>query len=89
MFSCLSHVLNLQSAWNETTVKKETVGATTAHLPGGHDVVVVDDLDERLDLGTLSDALLAHVLGDLEGVTLNTGNKGVAITTLLGSLIDM
>ena len=58
-------------------------------LPGGHQVVVVDNLDERLDLGTLGDALLAHVLGDLEGVTLDTSNDSVTVTALLGTLIDM
>ena len=52
-------------------------------------MVVVDNLDERLDLGALGNALLAHVLGDLEGVTLDTGNDGVTVTALLGSLIDM
>ena len=52
-------------------------------------MVVVDDLDEWLDLGALSDALLAHVLGDLEGVTLDTGNDGVSIAALLGAIIDM
>lgn len=29
---------------------------------------VVDDLDERLDLGSTNNSLLAHVLGHLEGV---------------------
>jgi len=58
-------------------------------LPGGHHVVVVDNLDERLDLGTLGNTLLAHVLGDLEGVTLDTSDDGVTVTALLGTLIDM
>jgi len=52
-------------------------------------VVVVDDLDEGLDLRALGDALLAHVLGDLEGVTLDTGNNGVTVAAFLGSLINM
>jgi len=58
-------------------------------LPGGHQVVVVDNLDERLDLGALGDTLLAHVLGDLEGVTLDTGDNGMSITAFLGTIIDM
>ena len=52
-------------------------------------MVVVDNLDERLDLGTLGNTLLAHVLGDLEGVTLDTSDDGVTVTALLGTLIDM
>ena len=58
-------------------------------LPSGHQVFVVDNLDERLDLGALGDALLAHVLGDLEGVTLDTGDDGMTVTALLVSLINM
>lgn len=38
------------------------------HVSGGEEVGVVDDLDERLNLGSTSDSLLAHVLGHLEGV---------------------
>jgi hypothetical protein len=30
------------------------------YVPSGHHVVVVDDLDERLDLGALGNLLLAH-----------------------------
>jgi hypothetical protein len=52
-------------------------------------VVVVDNLDERLDLGALGNALLAHVLGELEGVALDTSDDGVSVTAFLGSIIDM
>lgn len=45
-------------------------------VTGGHQVVVVDDLDERLDLGAAVDKLLTHAAGDLEGVTLDTGDNG-------------
>lgn len=38
------------------------------HVSGGEEVGVVDDLDERLNLGSTSNSLLAHVLGHLEGV---------------------
>lgn len=47
-------------------------------VTGGHQVVEVDDLDERLDLGALGDPLLTHAAGDLEGVALDTGDQGVA-----------
>ena len=42
-----------------------------------HQVVVVCDLDEGLDLGALLGALLAHALRHLEGVALDAGDEGV------------
>lgn len=47
-------------------------------VASGHQVVVVDDLDEGLDLGSLLLASLGHAAGDLGGVALNTGDQGVA-----------
>lgn len=38
-------------------------------VTGGEEVSVVDDLDEGLDLAALGELLLAHRLGDLQGVT--------------------
>jgi hypothetical protein len=43
----------------------------------GHDVVVVHSLHEGLNLGASLDLLLAHVAGNLQGVSLNTGNESV------------
>lgn len=40
-------------------------------------MVVVDDLDERLDLGSLSNLLGTVLLGDLQWVPFNTGNQSV------------
>lgn len=45
-------------------------------VTGGHDVGVVDDLDEGLDAGTTSDALGTHGLGDLEGSGFDTDDQG-------------
>lgn len=39
------------------------------HVSGGEEVGVVDDFDERLDLGSLGDLLLAHRLGHFQGVS--------------------
>ena len=47
------------------------------HVPGGHDVVVVDSLDEWLDLGSPLDLLLAHAASHLQGVSLDAGNQSV------------
>ena len=51
-------------------------------------MVVVDDLDERLDLGALGDTLLAHATGDLLGVALDTGDERVREGVSLGALVD-
>lgn len=57
------------------------------HVSGGEEVGVVDDLDERLNLGSTSNSLLAHVLGHLEGVPLNASNNGVGVRSLLGPVV--
>lgn len=41
-------------------------------VTSGHDVIVVNDLDEGLNLGTTSDTLSTHRLGDLEGSLFDT-----------------
>lgn len=56
-------------------------------VTSGHQVVVVDDLDEGLDSSSLGDLLFAVLLGHLEGVSLNTSNQGVAEWVRLGALI--
>jgi hypothetical protein len=48
-------------------------------------VVVVDDLDERLDLAALGLAVLRHTAGDLLGVTLDTGDQRVGVGVSLSS----
>jgi len=53
-----------------------------------HDVVVVDNLDERLDLGALLDLGLGHPAGNLLRVTLDTSDKGVREAVGLGAAID-
>lgn len=54
----------------------------------GHEVGVVDTLDERLDSGTLGDLLVAVLTVDLLGVTLNTNHKGMAVGVSLGALVE-
>jgi len=63
------------------TLKLESVA-------GGHQVVVVDDLDEGLDLGALLLSGLGHAAGDLAGVPLDAGDEGVAVGVGLGALVD-
>lgn len=63
------------------------VGTEVEGVSSGHHVVVVDDLDEGLDLGSLGDLLGVHVGGDLERVSLDTGNQSMGEGVSLGSLI--
>lgn len=57
-------------------------------VTGGHQVVVVDDLDEGLDLGALLLAGLGHAAGDLGGVALDAGDDGVAEGVRLVAVVD-
>lgn len=57
-------------------------------VAGGHQVVVVDDLDEGLDLGALLLASLGHPAGDLLGVALDTGDQGVTEGVRLVAIVD-
>ena len=54
-------------------------------VTGGHQVVVVDNLDERLDAAALLDGLLPHAAGDLQWVALNTSDDGVGEGLGLGT----
>merc|ERR1719482_2413972 len=62
-------------------------------VPGGHDVGVVDDLDEGLDAGAALHKLLhlggglAHALGDGERGLGDAGNDAVAVGALLAAVI--
>ena len=57
-------------------------------VAGGHQVVVVDDLDEGLDLGALLLAGLAHAASELAGVSLDTGNDGMTVGVGLGAVVN-
>jgi hypothetical protein len=56
-------------------------------LPSGHHVVVVNNLNERLDLGTLGGLLLTHGLGNLERRTFDTSNNGITVRSILGTFV--
>lgn len=64
----------LQSLFADNSLQVVELKGVTS----GHDVVVVDKLNERLDLVSLSSLLLVVLLGDGLGVLLNTSNKGVS-----------
>lgn len=62
-------------------------GLNVQRVSCGHQVVVVDQLDEGLDLGSLCDLLGGHALGHLQGCALNTHHHGVGEGVLLGTII--
>lgn len=51
--------------------------APLEYLPSGHQMVVVVDLDEGLDLGSLLQLLLAHVLCHFAWVALNASHQSM------------
>ena len=57
-------------------------------VPRGHEVVVVDGLDEGLDLVALLLSRLGHAAGDLGGVSLDAGDEGVAVGVRLVAAVD-
>ena len=57
------------------------------NLPSGHHVVVVDDLNERLDLGALGDLLLTHGLGDLERSAFDTSDNSITVGSVFGTFV--
>jgi hypothetical protein len=71
LLDVLLGVLTLGGLLEGVAVDGTLEGLELEHVTGGEEVGVVDDLDERLDLGSLGDLLLAHRLGHLEGVTAN------------------
>lgn len=62
---------------------------TTEHQPSGHQVVVVEHLDEGLDLGPLGDLLLAHGSGHLAGIAVDARDQSVAVRTVGCAVIDI
>lgn len=61
-------------------------------VAGGHQVIVVNHLDEGLDLRALLLAGLGHAAGDLGGVALDAGNhsvtEGVGLVAVVNGLDD-
>lgn len=53
----------------------------------GHQVVVVYNLDKRLNLSSLGNFLSTHGLGYLQRLSLDTGDNGVWERVRLGTLI--
>lgn len=57
-------------------------------VTGGHQVIVVQYLQERLDLGLLLQLGLAHGLGNLAGVSVDTGYESMTEWLVRSAIID-
>jgi hypothetical protein len=58
-------------------------------LPSGHNVVVVDDFNERLDARSLSNAFLTHRLCNLQRILFDTSDNGVGVFALFSTIIKV
>ena len=67
-------------------VKKDT--RWTNLVASGHQVVVVDELEERLDLRSLGNLLLRHGLGDLARVAVDAGDDAVAKFSVIVAVVE-
>jgi len=56
-------------------------------VAGGHQVVVVDNLDEGLDAAAAVHELLTHAAGNLQRVALDTGDDGEGEGVRLGASV--
>ena len=58
-----------------------------SRLPGWHQVIAIDNTDERFDLGSLLDLLLAHLLGDLAWIAINACYQTMRIRSVGRALV--
>ena len=61
------------------------VDFSSDYVSGGHQVVQIHVLDERLDIGLLLDLFLAHSLGHLSRVPFDSCHQSVGELSLLGT----
>ncbi len=80
----MSTTTNINKQNNGTTVNRKY-----RHRPGGHEVVVVEHLDEGLDLGPLGDLLLAHGCGHLTGIAVDACDQSVAVRTVGCAIVNV
>jgi hypothetical protein len=57
-------------------------------VSGGHEVIVIDGLEERLYFTSLGNAFFAHSCGDFAGIALDASNEGMAVGVSLGAFIE-
>lgn len=72
-----------QGVWGDSVLERLNV----QRVSSWHQVVVVDQLDEWLDLGSLGNLLGVVSSGDLQWTSLNTNDNGVWERVRLGTVI--
>lgn len=72
-----------QGIWSNSILERLNVQGVS----GWHQVVVVNQLDERLDSDSLGDLLGAVGLDDLQWASLDTNNNGVWEGVSLGAIV--
>lgn len=72
-----------QGVWSDGSLE----GLNIQGVSGWHQVVVVDQLDERLDSDSLGDLLGAVGLDDLQWASLDTNNNGMWESVGLGAFV--
>ena len=73
-----SGLLLLHGIFKSFLVKVGLVKANVHSVPGGHHVVIVDNLQEGLDFAAELDLSFGHALGHLAWVTVDAGDQSVA-----------
>lgn len=73
----------VQGVWGDGVLERLNI----QRVSGWHHVVVVDQLDKWLDLGSLGDLLLVVSSGDLQWTSLNADNDSVWERVRLGAVI--
>merc|ERR1712062_940152 len=56
-------------------------------VSGGHQMVVVDDFDERLDLGALGNLLLSHRFRHFSWIFVDSRYEGVSVGSVLCAVV--
>lgn len=68
-------------------MEQNTGRVDMVRLPGGHEMRVVDDLEERLHLVALLNLLLAHAARHLAGVAVDASHQRVAVGLFRRTLV--
>jgi len=56
-------------------------------ISGGHHVVEIANFDEWLDFASFGHLLLTHLLGYFEGISVDSGDEGVAVGALSATFV--
>ena len=83
----MTSLLFLHGILEDFLVQLVFVQSNVDAVASGHQMVIVDDLKERLDLGPLLNLLLGHAFCHNAGVPIDTGNQSMAKRFVRGTFI--